>query len=234
MAKKSWKGVLPFEVFSLVHHIGNIIDDGEEKISNKFQHSDMGGYHLPPATLYQIRNCRGQLRPTKSRNGCHFRIINIGAAIICCQKNILILPTLHLSSQKMERVRELLLDPHKKWYGYCNYFSPKDLFASSNCSTWNIANRQRIWNQEKEWLKKRPLMLLPVVCLRMQDLLHFVPFGYATVAYCLKFHEDITPLEQKRSSPYTCDLNLHRASAMLVHYFWRYEHFSVRQFDFWQ
>ena len=34
------------------------------------------------------------------------------------------------------------------------------------------------------------------------------------------FHEDITQLEQKNSSPwYTCDLSPHRVLAMSVHYF---------------
>ena len=46
-------------------------------------------------------------------------------------------------------------------------------------------------------------------------------------------HEDITQLEQKNSSPwYTCDLSLHQVSAMYVHYFWKYEHFSERHFHF--
>ena len=47
------------------------------------------------------------------------------------------------------------------------------------------------------------------------------------------FREDITQLEQKNSSPwYTCDLSLHQVSAISVHYFWRYEHFTERHFHF--
>ena len=47
------------------------------------------------------------------------------------------------------------------------------------------------------------------------------------------FHEDITQLEQKNSSPwYTCDRSLHRVSVISVHYFWRYEHFTERHFHF--
>ena len=40
-------------------------------------------------------------------------------------------------------------------------------------------------------------------------------------------------MDLKNSSPwYTCDLSLHRVSAMSVHYFWRYKHFSERHFNF--
>ena len=48
------------------------------------------------------------------------------------------------------------------------------------------------------------------------------------------FHEDITQLKQKNYSRwYTRDLSLHWVSAMLVHYFYRYENFSVPHFHSW-
>ena len=47
------------------------------------------------------------------------------------------------------------------------------------------------------------------------------------------FREDVTQRELKNSSHWnTCDLSPHRVSAMSVHYFWRYEHFSERQRHF--
>ena len=47
------------------------------------------------------------------------------------------------------------------------------------------------------------------------------------------FHEDNTQRDLNNSSPwYACDLSLHWVSAMYVHYFWRYEHFSERQRHF--
>ena len=45
------------------------------------------------------------------------------------------------------------------------------------------------------------------------------------------FHEDITQQDLKNASPwYTCHKSLHKVPAMLVHYFWRYEHFSRDHF----
>ena len=45
--------------------------------------------------------------------------------------------------------------------------------------------------------------------------------------------EDVTQRDLKNSSSWcTCDLSLHQVSAMSVHYFWRYEHFSERQRHF--
>ena len=46
-------------------------------------------------------------------------------------------------------------------------------------------------------------------------------------------HEDNTQQDLKNSSPrYTYDKNLHQLSAMLVHYFWKYAHFSEHHFPF--
>ena len=56
--------------------------------------------------------------------------------------------------------------------------------------------------------------------------------GDTTAPRCL------TPLghytaEAKNSSPwYICDQSLHWVSAISVHYFWRYEHFTERHFQF--
>ena len=45
--------------------------------------------------------------------------------------------------------------------------------------------------------------------------------------------EDLTQRDLKNSRPwYTCDLSLHRVSAMSVHYFWRYEHVTENHFHF--
>ena len=51
--------------------------------------------------------------------------------------------------------------------------------------------------------------------------------------HIILFHDDIMQLDLKKFSPwYTCDTSLHRVSAISVHYFWRYEHFSERHFYF--
>ena len=65
-----------------------------------------------------------------------------------------------------------------------------------------------------------------------KGLLHYVTLA-TKLLHVVLFHEDITQLEQKKSSPwYTCNESLHQVLAMLVHYFWRFKHFSERHFYF--
>ena len=66
----------------------------------------------------------------------------------------------------------------------------------------------------------------------VKGLLYYVTLATKLFEVVL-LHKDITQLEQKNSSPwYTCDQSLHRVSAISVHYFLRYEHFTERHFHF--
>ena len=69
-------------------------------------------------------------------------------------------------------------------------------------------------------------------CRATKGLMHYLTLATKHFEVVL-LRKDITQLEQKNSSPwYTCDQSLHRVSAISVHYFWRYEHFTEHHYHF--